>query len=75
MKGKDEVSSPPRKKNNLAQKGLVSCAGKEAAGKGPGGGREVLGWCPQPSCFRTGSVCLGQPGWRQVQALPGCPEP
>ncbi|XP_075374929.1 ubiquitin carboxyl-terminal hydrolase 36 [Mycteria americana] len=43
VKGKDEVSSPPRKKNNLAQEGSVSLAGKEAAGKGPSSGREAAG--------------------------------
>ncbi|XP_075297292.1 ubiquitin carboxyl-terminal hydrolase 36 [Opisthocomus hoazin] len=37
-KGKDEVSSPPRKKKNLAQEGSVSLAGK-----GPSGGQEGLG--------------------------------
>lgn len=30
---------------------------------------------PHPSCFSSGSVCLGQPGWRRVQALPSCPGP
>ncbi|KAM9281003.1 ubiquitin carboxyl-terminal hydrolase 36 [Morus bassanus] len=43
VKDKDEVSSPPRKKNNLAQEGSVSLTGKEAAGKCPSGGREVPG--------------------------------
>ncbi|XP_075575743.1 ubiquitin carboxyl-terminal hydrolase 36 [Pelecanus crispus] len=43
VKGRDEVSSPPRKKKNLAREGSVSLAGKEAAGKGPSGGREVPG--------------------------------
>ncbi|KAM6344665.1 ubiquitin carboxyl-terminal hydrolase 36 isoform 3-T4 [Alca torda] len=43
VKGKDEVSSPPRKKKNLAQEGSVSLTGKKAAGKGPSGGQEGLG--------------------------------
>lgn len=43
VKGKDEVSSPPRKKKNLTQEGSVSLLGKEAAGKGPSSGREAQG--------------------------------
>ncbi|XP_075025383.1 ubiquitin carboxyl-terminal hydrolase 36 isoform X3 [Calonectris borealis] len=43
VKGTDEVSSPPRKKKNLVQEGSVSFVGKEAARKGPSGGREALG--------------------------------
>ncbi|KAM6049952.1 ubiquitin carboxyl-terminal hydrolase 36 [Theristicus caerulescens] len=49
LKGKDEVSSPPRKKKNLAQEGSVSLKGKEAAGKGPISGRETPGCQDQES--------------------------
>ncbi|XP_009879603.1 PREDICTED: ubiquitin carboxyl-terminal hydrolase 36, partial [Charadrius vociferus] len=44
VKGKDDVSSPPRKKKNLAQEGSVSLTGNKAAGKGPSRGQEG------PSC-------------------------
>ncbi|KAM6194195.1 ubiquitin carboxyl-terminal hydrolase 36 [Sarcoramphus papa] len=43
VKGKDEVSNPPRKKKKLAQQGSVALAGKEAAGKGPSGDWEGPG--------------------------------
>ncbi|XP_064323232.1 ubiquitin carboxyl-terminal hydrolase 36 isoform X1 [Phalacrocorax carbo] len=43
VKGKDDVSSPPRK-NNLAQEGSVSLTGKEAAGECSRSGREVPDW-------------------------------
>ncbi|KAM6376793.1 ubiquitin carboxyl-terminal hydrolase 36 isoform 2-T2 [Pluvialis apricaria] len=43
VKGKDDVSSPPRKKKNLAQEGSVSFTGKKAAGKGPSSGQEGSG--------------------------------
>uniref|UniRef100_A0A8C3J3Z1 Ubiquitin carboxyl-terminal hydrolase n=1 Tax=Calidris pygmaea TaxID=425635 RepID=A0A8C3J3Z1_9CHAR len=43
VKGKDEVSSPPRKRKNLAEEGSVSLTGKKAAGNGPSGGQEGLG--------------------------------
>ena len=43
MKGKDEVSNPPRKKKKLAQQGSVALAGKEVAGKGPSGDWEGPG--------------------------------
>lgn len=43
VKGKDEVSSPPRKKKNLAREGSVSLTGKKVASKGPSGSQEGLG--------------------------------
>lgn len=43
VKGKDEVSSPPRKKKNLTQEDSVSLTGKKAAGKGPSSGQEGPG--------------------------------
>ncbi|NXG39110.1 UBP42 hydrolase, partial [Dromaius novaehollandiae] len=43
VNGKDELSSPPRKRKHLAQEGSVSPAGKGTAVKAPSGGREGLG--------------------------------
>ncbi|NXE57527.1 UBP36 hydrolase, partial [Casuarius casuarius] len=43
VNGKDELSSPPRKRKHLAQEGSVSPAGKGTAVKDPSGGREGLG--------------------------------
>ncbi|XP_014804810.1 PREDICTED: ubiquitin carboxyl-terminal hydrolase 36 [Calidris pugnax] len=41
MKVKDEVSSPPRKRKNLAEEGWVSLTGKKAAGNGPSDGKDM----------------------------------
>ncbi|NXK47524.1 UBP36 hydrolase, partial [Chauna torquata] len=56
VNGKDEVSSPPRKRRNLAREGSVSPVGKGAAGADAGAGREELRsrpkqQVPDPSCF------------------------
>lgn len=56
VNGKDEASSPPKKRRNIAPEGSLSPAGKGAAGADAGGGREELQSRPKqqasaPSCF------------------------
>lgn len=56
VNGRDEASSPPKKRRNIAPEGSLSPAGKGAAGADAGGGREELQSRPKqqasaPSCF------------------------